>query len=177
MAGPRATDIVVRFEGDIRAGRLRPGDALPPVRTLAERLAVSPGTVAAAYRTLRLRGLVGGQGRHGTRVTARPPVALRALDTAPQGLRDLATGNPDPTLLPRLPPVRLPPSPLYGSGAHVPELLRQARHALAADGIPAEHLAVMGGALDAIERVLQAHLRAGDRVAVEDPGYPGVLDL
>jgi DNA-binding transcriptional MocR family regulator len=177
VATSRASDIAGRFEGDIRAGRLRPGDALPPVRTLAQRLAASPGTVAAAYRTLRLRGLVGGQGRRGTRVTARPPLAVRALDVAPEGLRDLATGNPDPALLPRLPAVRLEPSPLYGAGAHVPELLRLARHALAADGIPAEHLAVMGGALDAIERVLQAHLRAGDRVAVEDPGYPGVLDL
>jgi DNA-binding transcriptional MocR family regulator len=177
MPAARASDIAGRFEGDIRAGRLRPGDALPPVRTLADRLAVSPGTVAAAYRTLRLRGLVGGQGRRGTRVTARPPLAVRPLDVAPAGLRDLATGNPDPALLPTLPPLRLAPPPLYGAGAHVPELLRLAREALAEDGIAADHLAVMGGALDAIERVLQAHLRAGDRVAVEDPGYPGVLDL
>ena len=38
-------------------------------------------------------------------------------------------------------------------------------------------LAVTGGALDAIERVLQAHLRLGDRVAVEDPGHSAIFDL
>ncbi len=59
----------------------------------------------------------------------------------------------------------------------LPELLRLSRRGFKQDGVPTEALAVVGGALDGIERVLGAQLRRGDRVAVEDPAFSGVLDL
>jgi DNA-binding transcriptional MocR family regulator len=66
---------------------------------------------------------------------------------------------------------------LYGEPANRPRLLELAAQQLKTDNIPTDSLAVLGGALDAIERVLQVHLRPGDRVAVEDPGYSEIFDL
>lgn len=178
IAGRSATAVAASVEAGIREGRLAAGAALPTVRELARRLRVSPTTVAAAYQRLRLRGLVAGQGRRGTRVTHRPPLPTRSAITAvAPRLRNLADGNPDPALLPRLPALPREREPrLYGEQPHLPELVERARAQLAADGIGGE-IAIVSGGLDGIERILQSHLTPGDRVAVEDPGFTGVMDL
>jgi len=98
----------------------------------------------------------------------------------PAGSRDLTSGNPDPALLPDLVPYlkRLEFHPrLYNEPSHRADLLTLAAARFRADGISPEFLAVTGGALDGIERVLDAQLRPGDRVVVEDPGYPPLIDL
>ena len=59
----------------VAAGRLRAGDRLPPIRTLAADLDVSTNTIARAYRELISAGIAEAAGRRGTRITAAPPVA------------------------------------------------------------------------------------------------------
>ncbi len=180
ITGAGAESIAANVEEAISGGALAPGDALPPIRELAGRLGVNANTVAAAYRLLRDRGAVETAGRRGTRVRHRPattPRSLLGLDV-PAGARDLSTGNPDPALLPigfaRAPQGR---PLLYGEPAMSAELVEHTRAELTADGVPADHLAVSSGALDGIERALSAHLRPGDRVIVEDPGWANLLDL
>jgi DNA-binding transcriptional MocR family regulator len=180
ITGASASAIASSIEAGIRDGRLAGGTIVPPVRTLAATLAVSPSTVAAAYRALTGRGLLQSHGRRGTQVRHRPPLPTRTTAPIPPHVRDLAAGSPNAALLPDLGPAltsidRTQRS--YGERANLGALLTLARTQLARDGIPTEALAVTGGALDGIERALQAHLRPGDRIAIEDPGYPGVIDL
>jgi DNA-binding transcriptional MocR family regulator len=183
IAGTGAESIAASIEAAVSAGSLAPGDALPPVRELAAQLGVNANTAAAAYRLLRDRGAVETAGRRGTRVRHRPattPRSLLGLDV-PAGVRDLSTGNPHPALLPIAGASLAVPASgrpvLYGEPAIAPALHESAHRALSADGVPADHLAVTSGALDGIERALTAHLRPGDRVAVEDPGWANLLDL
>lgn len=164
------------MEAALRDGQLVAGDPLLPVRTLASELGLSPTTVAAAYRELRRRGVVAGSGRSGTRIRSRPPIAPRLALPAPAGTRDLVSGGPDPALLPELPPLGGPVGG-YGMPSVLPALAGIATEHLAADGVDPSHLAVVGGALDGVERALGAWLQVGDRVAVEDPGFGAVLDL
>jgi DNA-binding transcriptional MocR family regulator len=96
----------------------------------------------------------------------------------PEGTRDLITGGPDPDLLPVLPARPAARSARqYAEVPVAPRLRRLATAQLAADGIDASNLAVTGGALDAIERVLAIWLTPGDRVVVEDPGHAVTYDL
>jgi DNA-binding transcriptional MocR family regulator len=180
IGGKTASAIAASIERGAQEGRLAAGGALPTVRSLAQELSVSPATVAAAYRLLKARGLVATGGRRGTRLSHRPPLATRPTPPVPSHLRNLAEGNPDPRLLPPLRQHlrRLEERPrLYGEATAHAALVDLAAREMESAGIPAGHLAVVGGALDGIERVLQARLHPGDRVAVEDPGYTAVFDL
>jgi len=176
-----AAQLVQSIEAGVASGALAPGAPLPSVRRLAVQVGLSPVTVAAGLAELRRRGVVVSEQRRGTRIGDGPPIgSARVPLPVPAGARDLSSGNPDPVLLPDLAPVlaRLkPPVRLYGEPSVVPELATLAREQLSADGISADALCVVSGALDGIERVLEAHLRPGDRVAVENPGYAALFDL
>lgn len=181
IGGGTAQEIADSVEAAIDAGALRPGQRLPSVRKLAAELKVSPGTVAAAIMALRQRGVLVTHARSRSHVSWRPPLAASVgVPVDIPGARDLATGNPDPALLPDLAPFlhRLDATTqLYGAEqAHRP-LLDLAAAGFESAGLPVEHLAVVGGALDGIERALAARLRPGDLVGVEDPGYAGLFHL
>jgi DNA-binding transcriptional MocR family regulator len=180
FAGKSAGDIAATIEAGIGKGDVAPGAQLPPVRTLAAALEVSPATVAAAYAVLGRRGLVLAEGRRGTRVAERPPVGRTAAQPLPEGVVDLASGNPDPALLPDLAAAlagAAEEAPLYGDDVNSSDLVELARADLTSDGIPASSVAIVGGALDGVERLFGATLSPGDKVAVEDPGYPKLFDL
>ncbi len=180
IKGDTAVKIAGSIEALVRGGDLAAGRRLPTVRALAQHLRVSPATVAAAYAALRARGLIVPQGRRGTLVGHRPLHPARRRPAARPGARNLHDGNPDRDLLPAMGPAlrRIDPSAcLYGESPHHPELVRLLRRELAAAGVAAGELCVTNGAMDGIGRVLAEHLRAGDRVAVEDPGFTGHLDL
>jgi DNA-binding transcriptional MocR family regulator len=188
VEGSSAASISASIESGVLSGAWSSGDALPPIRALADRLAVSPATVSKAYEELRRRGIVETSGRRGTRIRPRPPVAGPRASLrlpVPPGALDLSSGDPDVRLLPPLGPhlravsdeIGAPSG--YAAAGPLPQLIEAARLRFEADGVPmgSASIAVTSGALDAIERLLTTHLRPGDRVVVEDPGWANLLDL
>ncbi|MFD7339747.1 aminotransferase class I/II-fold pyridoxal phosphate-dependent enzyme [Streptomyces violascens] len=188
IEGRRASEIAESVERAVGSGGLEPGQLLPPLRELATELGVNPNTVAAAYRLLRDRGVIETAGRRGSRVRPRPASTARDLIRVdvPEGVRNIADGNPDPNLLPPLGEAlaaaarsnaERPGRYMYGQEPVDADLARLARAGFDQGGVPDGPVGVLSGSLDAIERVLTSHLRPGDAVAIEDPGWGALLDL
>lgn len=179
ITGTNAIEIAASIERAIRAQAMVSGHLLPAVRPLASQLHLSPNTVAAAYKLLRDRGWVDTDGRRGTRVADQSGSQV-TRHTLPAHLRDLASGNVDGRLLPRLQGewlAQLPADSGHDIHDDEPQLLGLARQWLSSQQLPTEHIGVFHGAMDAMEKALRAHCRAGDRVFVEDPCWPPVLSL
>jgi len=180
IEGSSVVKLVESIEQGIRNGDLSAGEKLPAIRLLAIELKVSPATVSGAYRRLQERGFIVSRGRGGTVVSARPPVSVGAPLLVDEDVVDLATGNPDPKLLPKLAPALASvrrSQRLYDEAPCLPALVELGVAAYRNDGIIADRVCVVNGSLDGIERALSECLYPGDRVAVEDPCFNGVLDL
>lgn len=183
---PSPTGVAAAIHRLIRSGALTTGDRLPTVRGLASALGVSPSTISEAWQALGSVGAVQARGRAGTFVSEAPepttPRRFVGIGAAPgaEGL-DLSTGTPCPELLPSLrealqrvteksenwTTTYLDPSVLPGLSAHL-------RHTWPFEP---QSLTVVDGALDALSRIVDLHVHLGDRVVVEDPGFPPLLDM
>ncbi len=122
---PLYLQIVGAVVADIRKGRLRPGDALPGTRSLAETLGVNRNTTLAAYQELEAEGWITCEPDRGSFVAEQRPIgaleaeeSLAASDsgswTAPTPMSDpffqpQATDREGFRLIPDLPDVRLAP--------------------------------------------------------------------
>jgi DNA-binding transcriptional MocR family regulator len=168
----------------ISSDQLSDGSRLPTVRELARRLGVSPTTVSDAWRSLADVGAIEARGRNGTFVR-RPtgpgrPTRYRQITEGPGHFSlDLSTGTPDPALLPDLGPIvaKVSRQSLTSSYLDRPVLPELEELLHASWPFPAEAMTVVDGAMDALDRVARLALRIGDRVVVEHPTFPPLLDL
>jgi len=168
----------------ITRGDLAVGTRLPTVRELSKSLGVSPTTVSEAWQTLTAVGAIDARGRQGTFVRQPTgPGAPRRYRRVTEGpghfALDLSTGTPPSALLPDVGPVvarvsRQSLTSSYLDNPVLPDLEARLR-----DGWPfePEALTVVDGAMDALDRVAQVIVRLGDRVIVEHPTFPPLLDL
>jgi DNA-binding transcriptional MocR family regulator len=180
---PTAKGLAHAVSGAIRDGVLAPGDRLPPIRTVATQLALSPTTVSSAWSLLSRSGAVHTDGRRGTTVLDhRAPAAGRyqaALEHQTEFALDLSTGVPDPELLPDLGVALAGVTSTPTTGSYLDDPVLPTLTEVLLDDWPyaTDELAVVDGAMDALDLVVRTTVRFGDRVVVEDPCFPPLVDL
>lgn len=179
IRGESAAEIAESVRALIDRGRLAPGDALPPVRALAETLGLNRNTVVAAYRLLSQAGAVETLGRAGTRVSAPAAVPQEGF-AADSVLRDVGNGNPDAARIPDISAAlaSLAGRPvLYGEPTIDPGLHRWAAEWMTRDLGAREdmRITITGGAVDALERLFADALTREDAVGLEDPCFLSAL--
>jgi DNA-binding transcriptional MocR family regulator len=191
-AGPKHQSIKQSIRAAIADGTIRPGHRLPPVREVAWRLGVTPGTVARAYKDLVDDGALDAQVGRGTFV-AEPGSGSPAVEETPylvyapaQGevnmraaqVADVGQGAVFHRLLSTLPP------PASGAYASYPTAGHDARlRALLAawfsgpdhGDLSPDDMVLTLGAQHALVVLLTATLH-GPRpmIATEELAYPGI---
>lgn len=180
---PTARGLANAVSRGISDGTLAPGQKLPPIRLLAAGLDLAPATVASAWGLLARSGAIRTDGRRGTTIvdtaTAESSRYRRALEHSTDFLQDLSTGVPDPALLPGLMRALQYLTTAATPGSYLdqpvlPELRDVLRKQWPYD---VEALTIVDGAMDALDLAARTLVRFGDRVIVEHPCFPPLLDL
>jgi len=71
---PIYRQIIQQIEYAVLSGRMKPGDRLPTIRSLAVELKTNPNTIAKAYNELEIRGVLETQVGSGTYISDKKPV-------------------------------------------------------------------------------------------------------
>ncbi|MCL2761868.1 MAG: GntR family transcriptional regulator [Treponema sp.] len=70
---PIYRQIIRQIEHAVLSGRLKTGDKLPTIRSLAVELKANPNTIAKAYGELEIRGILETQVGSGTYISGKKP--------------------------------------------------------------------------------------------------------
>jgi GntR family transcriptional regulator/MocR family aminotransferase len=200
-AEPYYRQIYHRFRSAIASGLLKPGDRIPSARALTRELGLARGTIDAAYALLAAEGYVSARGQAGTIVTpgleprlpAAAPLPAATAASKPSYRADsilpFQMGLPALDAFPRKIWARLgarcaramqPSDMAHPSVLGLPALRAEiAAYLHMSRGIACSpsQVFVTSGYRHTMQLICQALLKAGDRVWVEDPGYPPTRDL
>jgi GntR family transcriptional regulator/MocR family aminotransferase len=200
-AEPFYRQIYDRFRGAITSGVLKPGDRIPSARALTKELGLARGTIETAYSLLAAEGYIQARGQAGTIVTpdlkpripfaAAPPRATAGAPVSfrPESILPFQMGLPALDVFPRKLWARLgarcvramqaadmaQPS-VYGLQALRAEIAAYLHVSRGIDCSPSQIFVTSGYALS-IALIGHALLKKGERVWLEDPGYPPTRDL
>jgi len=201
-AEPFYRQIYDRVRGAIANGLLRPGDRIPSARALTKELGLARGTIEAAYSLLAAEGYIQARGQAGTIVTPglKPRTAVAAATPSskpgvaptsfrPDSVLPFQMGLPALDEFPRKIWARLgarclramqPTDMLHPAVRGMPALRAEiAAYLHLSRGIDCDpaQIFVTSGYHPTIELIAHALLKPGDRVWVENPGYPPTREL
>ncbi|MGB3490395.1 MAG: PLP-dependent aminotransferase family protein [Xanthobacteraceae bacterium] len=199
---PFYRQIYDRFRDAIASGLLQPGDRIISARALTNELGLARGTIEAAYSLLTAEGYIQPRGQAGTFVTPDlklPPLDANSIHRSDSSIPTISF-RPD-TILPfqmGLPALDMFPRKIWARiGARCVRAMQPSDMAHpSVYGLPALRAEIAGylqmsrgitcspsqvfvssGYRHTLELIAHALLKAGDRVWLENPGFPPTRDL